>query len=100
VKFSTKREDASFMKDILKNYLEVYLVNKSDKSHYFTLVYDFEPASGYLKKLLAKKEDVVLDKSSEKHWIQVVDKIKKDYPSWNWKDFNINDLYPMLFRTF
>ena len=38
LKYSTQRQDASFMDSVLKNYLEAYLL---DKNRNFKLVYDF-----------------------------------------------------------
>lgn len=48
LKYSTQRQDASFMDSVLKNYLEAYLI---DKNRYFKLVYDFSVATGNLSKL-------------------------------------------------
>ena len=50
VKYSTQRQDASFMDSVLKNYLEAYLM---DKNRYFKLVYDFSVATGNLSKLFS-----------------------------------------------
>lgn len=96
VKFSKKQQDASHMKDILKNFLEVYLVNKMDESRYYTLVYDYEVANGYLKKIFVKKTDEILDSNAENYWAGVIHKIQKDYPNWNWKGFNINNFFSQL----
>ena len=52
VKYSTQRQDASFMDSVLKNYLEAYLM---DKNRYFKLVYDFSVATGNLSKLFSGK---------------------------------------------
>ena len=46
LKYSTQKQDASFLKDILKNYLEVYLLDKKNRD--FKLVYDFDVAKGNL----------------------------------------------------
>src|SRR5699024_10536134 len=96
VKFSKDRWDTSHMKDILKNYLEVYLVNKTDKSRYYTLVYDFEVANGHFKNLIAKKAEMDLDKEAEQHWAKMINKIKEKNPSWDWQEFNINDFFKQL----
>jgi len=96
VKFSQDRQDASYMKDILKNYLEIYLVNKADKSRYYTLVYDFEVANGHFNNLIKKKTEIDLDNRAEQHWTKVINKIREDNPSWDWQDFNINDFFRQL----
>ena len=54
LKYSTQRQDASFMKSVLKNFLEVYLL---DQNRNFKLVYDFDVATGHLSKLIAGKLD-------------------------------------------
>ena len=70
LKYSTTRQDASFMKDVLKNYLEAYLI---DKNRYFKLVYDFSVAAGNLSKLFSGN----LDKSSKEFWKTKIDNIRK-----------------------
>ena len=60
-KYSINKQDASFLKDVLKNFLEVYL---KDKNRYFKLVYDFSVANGNLSKIL----NFELDDKSKKHW--------------------------------
>ena len=57
LKYSSQRQDANFMDDVLKNYLETYLI---DKNRYFKLVYDFFVAAGNLSKLFSGN----LDKNS------------------------------------
>lgn len=96
VKFSSNREDASYMKSILKNYLEIYLVDKKDENRFFTLVYDFEIANGQFKKLINKKRTENLEKSSERYWVRVIEGIKNDNPHWNWHNFKINDFFGQL----
>ena len=61
LKYSTQRQDASFMDSVLKNYLEAYLI---DKNRYFKLVYDFSVATGNLSKLFLEN----LDKNSKEFW--------------------------------
>lgn len=58
LKYSTQKQDASFLKDVLKNYLEVYLI---DKKRNFNLIYDFQVAKGNLGKLFDSSLDVTLD---------------------------------------
>lgn len=89
LKYSTQRQDASFMDSVLKNYLEAYLI---DKNRYFKLVYDFSVAAGNLSKLLSGN----LDKSSKEFWKTKIDNIKKETPLWNWSDFNFEDFIQRL----
>ena len=46
LKYSENKQDASFMKSVLKNFLEAYLL---DKNRAFKLVYDFSVAKGHLE---------------------------------------------------
>lgn len=80
LKYSTQKQDASFLKDVLKNYLEVYLIDKNRK---FKLVYDFQIAKGNLSKLF----DGSLDDTSKAHWEKVIEQIKAENPNWNWNNF-------------
>ncbi|MGN2338697.1 hypothetical protein ACTFIN_11345 [Clostridium cagae] len=41
LKYSKDKQDASFLKSILKNYLEIYLLEEKNDDRYFTLVYEF-----------------------------------------------------------
>lgn len=96
VKFSQDRQNASYMKDILKNYLEIYLINQTDTSRYYTLVYDFEIADGQFKNLIEKEPEMDLDQKAEQYWLKVIDKIRGDSPRWDWKNFNINNFFRQL----
>lgn len=49
LKYSENKQDASFMKSVLKNFLEAYLL---DKNRAFKVVYDFSVAKGHLSKLV------------------------------------------------
>ena len=89
LKYSTQRQDASFMDSVLKNYLEAYLI---DKNRYFKLVYDFSVAAGNLSKLLSG----TLDKNSKEFWKTKIDNIKKDTASWNWSNFDFEDFIQRL----
>ncbi len=89
LKFSTKRQDASFMDSVLKNYLEAYLV---DKERHFKLVYDFSVATGNLSKLFTGN----LDKSSKEFWKTKVDNIRKETSLWNWRNFDFEDFIQRL----
>ncbi len=89
LKYSTQRQDASFMDSILKNYLEVYLI---DKNRQFKLVYDFSVATGNLSKLFSGN----LDKASKEFWETKVDGIKRETPLWNWNNFVFNDFIARL----
>lgn len=83
LKYSSKQQDASFFKDILKNFLEIYL---ADQSRFFKLVYDFPVADGNLRKLF----DSRLDNKSRGYWKEIISSIKKEKCSWNWKEFDFD----------
>ena len=83
LKYSSKQQDASFFKDILKNFLEIYL---ADQSRFFKLVYDFPVADGNLRKLF----DSRLDNKSRGYWKEVISSIRKEKSSWNWKEFDFD----------
>lgn len=89
LKFSTQRQDASFMDSVLKNYLEAYLI---DKNRYFKLVYDFSVAAGNLSKLFSGN----LDKNSKEFWKTKIDNIKKETSLWNWSNFDFEDFIQRL----
>lgn len=89
LKYSTNKQDASFMYDVLKNFLEAYLL---DKNRQFKLVYDFVVAKGYLSKLFEGN----LDASAQKYWKEVIEKIKKETRHWDWSTFNFNDFFSKL----
>ncbi|MBQ2822985.1 MAG: hypothetical protein IJF18_00205 [Oscillospiraceae bacterium] len=84
LKYSSQRQDASFMDSVLKNYLEAYLI---DKNRHFKLVYDFSVAAGNLSKLFSGN----LDKNSKEFWKTKVDNIKKGTSLWNWNNFDFED---------
>lgn len=81
LKYSTQKQDASFLKDVLKNYLEAYLLDNTRK---FKLIYDFPVATGNMSKLFS----VALDKTSTSYWVGIVDQIKSENPLWNWSGFS------------
>ena len=83
LKHSSNQKDASFLKDILKNFLEVYLL---DQKRFFKLIYDFPVANGNLKKLL----DSRLDNKTHKYLKEVISSIQIEHPSWNWTKFDFN----------
>ncbi len=58
-----------FMKSVLKNFLEAYLL---DKNRAFKLVYDFSVAKGHLSKLVNN----ILDLDELQYWKATVDEIK------------------------
>lgn len=69
LKYSENKQDASFMKSVLKNFLEAYLL---DKNRAFKLVYDFSVAKGHLSKLVNN----ILDSDELQYWKATVDEIK------------------------
>lgn len=89
LKYSTQRQDASFMDSVLKNYLEAYLI---DKNRYFKLVYDFSVAAGNLSKLFSGK----LDKSSKEFWKSKIDNIRRETSFWNWSNFDFEEFIQRL----
>ena len=89
LKFSTQKQDASFLKDVLKNFLEAYLINKT---HNFKLVYDFFIANGNMSKLFNKS----LDQTSTLYWKNIINKIEEENPLWNWSDFSFDDFIAVL----
>lgn len=89
LKYSTQRQDASFLKDVLKNFLEAYLF---DASHNFKLVYDFTVAKGNLSKIF----DNSLDESSTKYWNGIIQDIKADNSHWNWTRFSFDSFIKKL----
>lgn len=89
LKYSTQKQYASFLKDVLNNYLEAYLI---DKNRNFKLVYDFEVAKGNLIKLF----DGTLDAQSKEYWVRIIREIKEERPFWNWNDFSCNEFFSRL----
>lgn len=89
LKYSTQKEDASFLKDVLKNFLEAYLL---DKTRSFKLVYDFSVAKGNMSKLF----NYNLDDTSTSYWENIVEQIKTENSLWNWSGFMFNDFITRL----
>jgi hypothetical protein len=89
LKYSTQKQDASFLKDVLKNFLEAYLF---DASHNFKLVYDFTLAKGNLSKIINNS----LDESSTKYWEKIVLDIKAENSNWNWTGFSFGSFIENL----
>lgn len=89
LKYSTQKQDASFLKDVLKNFLEAYLF---DSSRSFKLVYDFDVAKGNLSRIFCSN----LDESSTAYWGKVVREIKKENSHWNWDEFSFNNFIKQL----
>ena len=83
LKYSVNKQDASFLADVLKNFLETYLL---DQNRSFKLVYDFPVAKGHLSKLFASN----LDSKDREYWIKVISDIKKDTPLWNWSAYDFD----------
>ncbi len=79
VKYSESRQDASYFKSILKNFLEVYLYDISSSSRTFVLIYDFDIADGYFKKLVNRRDDEKLDKEATDYWINIIKQIQEKY---------------------
>ena len=84
LKYSENKQDASFMKSVLTNFLEAYLL---DKNRAFQLVYDFSVAKGHLSKLVNN----ILDSDELQYWKATVDEIKNENPQWNWHQLDFDD---------
>lgn len=89
LKYSKDRQDASFMKPVLKNFLEAFLL---DSNRDFKLVYDFPVATGNLSKLIEGK----LDDNSISYWNRIVDELRVENPLWNWEGFNSTSFFSLL----
>ena len=89
LKYSTSKQDASFMDDVLKNFLETYLI---DINRTFKLVYDFTLANGNLSKLILGELDI----DSKIFWENKIDQIRKKCLSWNWENYNFDDFISKL----
>jgi hypothetical protein len=89
LKYSTAKQDASFLKDILKNFLEAYLL---DSTRNFRLVYDFSVAKGNLSKLFTDD----LDDKATLYWTGVIEQIKSENSCWNWNNFVFQDFCSKL----
>ena len=89
LKYSTNKQNASFLKGVLKNFLEVYLI---DKTHCFKLIYDFAVAKGHMDNLFSHR----LDKKSVSYWKGVIYDIKKDNLDWNWEGFQFENFIEKL----
>ena len=89
LKYSTGKQDASFLKDVLKNFLEAYLL---DNTRNFKLVYDFSVAKGNLSKLLTND----LDDKATSYWTGVIKQIKAENSCWNWNSFIFQDFVSKL----
>lgn len=84
LKFSKERQNANFMDGILKNFLEVYFI---DRNSSFKLVYDFSVADGNLKKLFNNK----FDGTAKNFWLKKIDSICIEN---RWKN---TDIFPENF---
>ncbi len=82
LKYSSCKQDASFLKPVLKNMLEVYLLDKNRK---FKLVYDFPVSKGNMSKLFTS----LLDDKSRVYWKNIIGEIQQENNHWNWNDFEI-----------
>jgi len=93
VKYSGQKQNASFLKSILKNYLEVYLCTPSNPKRQFVLVYDFIISDGYFKRFVENNcnNEKKMDVKEVAYWTKVIDKIKDETPHWNWEFFSLND---------
>jgi hypothetical protein len=96
VKYSESIQDASYLKSILKNFLEVYLYDISSNSRTFVLIYDFDIADGYFKKLVNLRDNGKLDNEATEYWINIIKEIKENTPNWNWERYCFEDFLKCL----
>lgn len=96
VKYSENRQDASYFKSILKNFLEVYLHDISSNSRFFVLIYDFDIADGNFKKLVNRRDDEELDNKATEYWINIIKQIQESTPDWNWEGYCFGDFLRCL----
>ena len=89
LKYSANKQDASFLPDVLKNFIEAYLL---DQNRSFKLVYDFPVAKGHLSKMFASN----LDEKSRTYWIDVISEIKQNNLSWNWSVYDFDKFISCL----
>ncbi|WP_196592632.1 P-loop NTPase [Pectinatus sottacetonis] len=82
LKYSKDKQDASFLRDVLKNYLEAYLI---DNTRMFQLVYDFPVAKGHFSNLI--NNDLYKNKKSKEYWEKIINEIKEANPNWNWEKY-------------
>lgn len=81
VKSSKSKQVASYLKNVLANFLEIYLI---DDLRNFKLVYDFEISKGNLSKLVDNK----LDDKANTYWKKQIENIKLENSNWNWDLFD------------
>jgi hypothetical protein len=96
VKYSQDKQDASYFKSIMKNFLEVYLCDQDNTSRFFTLIYDFDIANGNFSKLVGRKSNVKLDKSANRYWLEIIDTICSETIGWNWDGFDFEAFLQQL----
>ena len=89
LKYSINKQDASFLSDVIENFLEAYLL---DQNRVFKLVYDFPVAKGNLSKLFESN----LDSRSRTHWMDVILNIKRDNPDWCWEAYDFDKFISCL----
>lgn len=96
VKYSENRQDASYLKSVLKNFLEVYLHDISNNSRAFVLIYDFDIADGNFKKLVNHRDDEKLDNKAIEYWTNIIKQIQESTPYWNWEIYRFGDFIRCL----
>lgn len=83
------QQDASFLFDVLKNFIEVYLL---DPKSSFKLIYDFPVAKGNLSKLFESQ----LDEKSRDYWRKTILEIQNSNNLWNWSNFDFDQFLSHL----
>ncbi len=89
LKHSIQKQDASYMKSILKNFFEIYLI---DDKREFRLTYDFPVSKGNFSKLI----DGDLSKENLQYWKSICAQIKLENSSWVWKGFSFENFIKNL----
>lgn len=89
LKYSKNQQDASFLKNVLKNFLEVYLI---DGDRNFKLIYDFQLSRGNLSKLFNNK----LYETANNYWKNIIQKIEDENSEWNWVNFDYDKFISKL----
>lgn len=83
------QQDASFLFDVLKNFIEAYLL---DPKSSFKLIYDFPVAKGNLSKLFESQ----LDEKSRDYWRKTILEIQNSNNLWNWSNFDFDQFLSHL----
>ena len=90
LKYSTSKQDASYITTVLANFLEIYVIDSNQRV--FTIVYDMPIANGNLKKLIEKN----LDQKAKSFWQNKIRDICKEH-GWGLSTEEIDQFINCLF---